>query len=111
MTTDMEIYLDNSATTPVLPEVKEAMSQMFDMEYGNPSSMHLKGVMAEERVLEAAKQIAATLGAKEKEILFTSGGTEGNNLAIIGAARAKARAGKHMAAALSKAMIIRRITL
>ena len=49
----MEIHLDNSATTPVLPEVKEAMSQMFDMEYGNPSSMHLKGVMAEERVLEA----------------------------------------------------------
>lgn len=92
----MEIYLDNSATTPVLPSVKEAMSQMFDLEYGNPSSMHLKGVAAEEKVLEAAKKIAATLGAKEKEILFTSGGTEGNNLAIIGAARAKARAGKHI---------------
>ncbi|MBO4288469.1 MAG: cysteine desulfurase [Lachnospiraceae bacterium] len=92
----MEIYLDNSATTPVLPSVKEAMSQMFDMEYGNPSSMHLKGVAAEEKVLEAAKKIAATLGAKEKEILFTSGGTEGNNLAIIGAARAKMRAGKHI---------------
>lgn len=92
----MEIYLDNSATTSVLPSVKEAMSQMFDMEYGNPSSMHLKGVAAEEKVLEAAKKIAATLGAKEKEILFTSGGTEGNNLAIIGAARAKARAGKHI---------------
>ena len=92
----MEIYLDNSATTPVFPEVKDAMSQMFDMEYGNPSSMHLKGVKAEERVLEAEKRIAATIGAKEKEILFTSGGTEGNNLAIIGAARAKARAGRHI---------------
>ena len=94
--TNKEIYLDNSATTPVLPEVKEAMSRMLDMEYGNPSSMHLKGVLAEEKVLEAAKKIAATLGAKEKEILFTSGGTEGNNLAILGAARAKARAGKHV---------------
>ncbi len=91
-----EIYLDNSATTPVFPEVKAAMARMFDEEYGNPSSMHLKGVEAEECVDRAKKQIAATLSAKEKEILFTSGGTEGNNLAIIGAARAKERQGRHI---------------
>ncbi len=91
-----EIYLDNSATTRVYPEVVTLMSQIMSEDYGNPSSMHNKGVEAERYVINATKQIAKILKASEKEILFTSGGTESDNLALIGGARANQRAGKHI---------------
>ena len=92
----MEIYLDNSATTRVYPEVAEIMKQIMLEDYGNPSSVHNKGFDAENHVKLARIRIAAALKAKEKEILFTSGGTESDNLAIIGGARANQRAGKHI---------------
>jgi cysteine desulfurase len=92
----MEAYLDNSATTYCLPEAAELMYALLTKEYGNPSSLHLKGVEAERFVTEAKKKIAKTLKVQEKEICFTSGGTESNNLAILGAAQANKRAGTHV---------------
>ncbi len=91
-----EIYLDNSATTRPLPEVREAMLRTLDMDYGNPSAMHHKGVEAEHEVRMAREAIAATLRVNEKEIVFTSGGTESNNQAILGTALARGRQGKHI---------------
>ena len=92
----MEIYLDNSATTRVYPEVAALINKIMLEDYGNPSSAHLKGLEAENYVKTAKKQLATALKVKEKEILFTSGGTESDNLAIIGGARANYRAGKHI---------------
>jgi cysteine desulfurase len=92
----MEAYLDNSATTCCLPEAADLMVTLLTREYGNPSSLHLKGVEAEKYITEAKKKIAKTLKAQEKEICFTSGGTESNNLAILGAAEANRRAGMHV---------------
>ncbi len=92
----MEIYLDNSATTRVFPEVAELITKMMCEEYGNPSSMHMKGVEAEKYIRQAKETLAKILKVQEKEIFFTSGGTESDNLAIIGAARANNRQGKHL---------------
>lgn len=92
----MEAYLDNSATTRAFDEVKDLMVKTMQEDYGNPSSMHLKGVDAEKYIKEAKLRIAKTLKVDEKEILFTSGGTECNNLAIIGTSMANKRAGKHI---------------
>ncbi len=92
----MEIYLDNSATTRVYDDVAKLTLQMMTEDYGNPSSMHHKGVVAEQFVKEATEKIAKTLKAKPKEILFTSGGTESDNTAIIGGAMAHHREGKHL---------------
>lgn len=92
----MEAYMDNSATTRVCVRAQKKMIQMMQEEYGNPSSLHTKGVKAEQFVREARKQIADTLKVQEKEIIFTSGGTESNNLAIIGTAFANKRAGTHV---------------
>ena len=92
----MEIYFDNSATTVCTPAVRDAVVHAMMEEYGNPSSQHLKGVGAERIVRQAREKIAATLHASEKEIFFTSGGTESDNWALIGAARANRRAGKHL---------------
>lgn len=92
----MECYLDNSATTRVYPEVAELMCKIMTEDYGNPSSMHNKGVEAERYVLTAYKQVAKALKVQEKEIIFTSGGTESDNLALIGCARANKRAGMHI---------------
>lgn len=92
----MEAYLDNAATTRVLPEVRQCMVKVLEEDYGNPSSMHLKGVEAERYVKEAAKTLSGILKVDSKEILFTSGGTEANNLAIIGAAMANRRSGNHI---------------
>lgn len=92
----MEAYLDNSATTKVFDEVKDIMVETMLKDYGNPSSMHLRGVEAEKYVKEARENIAKTLKADEKEIVFTSGGTESNNMAIIGTALANRRAGNHI---------------
>lgn len=87
------IYLDNSATTRCSDRATEVMVQLLQKEYGNPSSLHLFGAQAEDYIKEAKKKIAKTLKADEKEIIFTSGGTESNNLAIFGAVEANKRAG------------------
>lgn len=79
------IYLDNAATTRVHPEVVAAIVNMFEHEYGNPSSLHSKGLEAEAAVRRAREEIARALGAAPDEIVFTSGGTEANNLALFGA--------------------------
>lgn len=92
----MEAYLDNSATTRVFPEVAELMTKLMLEDYGNPSSMHFMGVRAEQYVRRAKEQIAKVLKVNEKEIIFTSGGTEADNLALIGAAMANRRSGMHL---------------
>ncbi len=92
----MEIYFDNSATTRCLKSVCEVMEHAFFQEYGNPSSLHHKGLAAERCVQEAAERMAKTLKVSPKELIFTSGGTEADNLAILGAAWANQRAGKHL---------------
>ncbi len=92
----MEVYFDNSATTKVYPEVKDIMFKVMDEDYGNPSSLHMKGVKAEHYIKDSADVIAKTLKCTPDEIIFTSGGTESNNLAIIGTALAKKRKGKHL---------------
>lgn len=81
------IYLDNAATTPALPAVADAVNQMLLHNYGNPSSLHNKGLAAEQQMRKTRRLLAAMLGVAEKEIYFTSGGTEANNLAIQGVAR------------------------
>ena len=92
----MEVYLDNSATTRTFPEVAELMSKIMCEDYGNPSSMHNKGVHAERYVRYGRETLAKILKVNEKEIYFTSGGTESDNLALIGCAMANYRAGKHL---------------
>lgn len=92
----MEIYLDNSATTRCYPEVGELVYKVMCKDYGNPSSMHRKGVEAEHYVKEAKETLAKLLKVNAKEIFFTSGGTESDNLALIGAARANRRSGNHL---------------
>ncbi len=92
----MEAYLDNSATTRVFPKVAELMTRLMLEDYGNPSSMHFKGVRAEQYVKHAKEQIAKVLKVNEKELIFTSGGTEADNLALTGAALANRRSGMHL---------------
>ena len=92
----MEAYFDNSATTKVLDCVKDAVVDAMCVNYGNAAAKHRKGVEAENLIREAKKAIADTLKVQEKEILFTSGGTESNNTARIGTALANRRAGKHL---------------
>ena len=92
----MEAYLDNSATTRCYEEVKDIVVRTMMEDYGNPSSMHMKGVEGERYLKEAAGRIAKTLKAEEKEIYFTSGGTESDNWALIGSALANQRQGKHI---------------
>ena len=84
------IYLDNAATTPVRPEVLEAMLPYLKEEYGNPSGLYLTAVKAKEAVEKARKTIADTLGCEEEEIYFTSGGTESDNWAIKSAVQTAA---------------------
>ena len=92
----MEVYFDNSATTRCYDSVKDIVVKMMTEDFGNPSAMHLKGVEAEKYVKEATKTIAGILKVQEKEILFTSGGTESDNLALIGGALANKRNGNHI---------------
>lgn len=92
----MEAYLDNSATTRCYEAVKDIVVKTMMEDYGNPSAMHLKGVQAEDYVKEAARKIAKTLKVQEKDIYFTSGGTESDNWALIGTAMANQRKGKHI---------------
>lgn len=92
----MEAYFDNAATTRVAPEVQDIVKKVMDLDYGNPSSRHRKGAEAEKYIKEAQDIIAGTLKAEPKEIIFTSGGTESNNMALIGAAFANRRRGNHI---------------
>ena len=92
----MEAYFDNSATTIVTDSVKDIVLKTMTEDFGNPSSMHLKGVEAEKYVREAAQTLAKILKVNEKEIIFTSGGTESNNLALFGGADANKRSGNHI---------------
>lgn len=92
----MEVYLDNSATTRVFPEAAELMTKIMCEEYGNPSSLHMKGVQAEQHLRRAKEIFAGILKVKEKEIFFTSGGTESDNMALTGCAIANNRRGKHL---------------
>lgn len=91
-----EIYLDNSATTRCFPEVVRLMDKILLEEYGNPSSMHHKGVEAERHLQEAKKIYAHILKVGERTLYFTSCGTESDNIAIIGGAMANQRDGKHL---------------
>ena len=91
-----EVYFDNSATTRVFDCVRDVMVQAMMADYGNTSSKHMKGVEAENYIKMAREEIAKSLKVKEKEIIFTSGGTESNNMALIGTAFANRRAGNHL---------------
>ena len=92
----MEAYFDNSATTRVLDSVKDIVVKTMTEDYGNPAAKHRKGMEAEQYIRDARKIIADTMKVQEKEILFTSGGSESNNMALFGAAWANQRAGKHI---------------
>ena len=92
----MEVYLDNSATTKAYDCVGDLVRKVMCEDYGNPSSMHTKGVQAEHYIKETKEILAKLLKVKDKEIVFTSGGTESDNLALIGAARANKRRGNHL---------------
>lgn len=92
----MQVYLDNAASTRVSKPVIELMNKAMDEDYANPSAKHLKGMEAEKYLKEAAAKIAKTMKVSEKELVFTSGGTESNNMALIGAAMARQRYGKHI---------------
>ncbi|MCR4715770.1 MAG: cysteine desulfurase [Lachnospiraceae bacterium] len=92
----MEVYLDNAATTKAFDEVTELMVKVLKEDFGNPSSLHKKGLDAEHYIRDAKDNIAKCLKCEPKEIYFTSGATESNNMAIVGAAKAKARLGKHI---------------
>lgn len=90
------LYFDYCATTPVHADVRKAMAAALEDTYGNPSSMHLIGQKARQLVGDARSQVAAGIGAKAEEIVFTSGATEANNLALVGAMRALAPAKRHL---------------
>lgn len=92
----MEVYLDHAATTWVYDDVCRLMCTVMAKDYGNPSSLHMKGVEAEKYMKEAKAVFAGLLKTEPKEIYFTSGGTESNNTALIGGAMANARSGKHI---------------
>ena len=92
----MEVYLDNSATTMCYPEVGELVYHIMCRDYGNPSAMYRKGMEAERYIKEAKETISKLLKVNAKEIIFTSGGTESDNQALIGCARANRRNGNHL---------------
>ena len=92
----MEVYLDNSATTKCFEEVAKLMTNILCEDYGNPSSMHRKGFVAERYIKEAKDIFARILKVNAKELYFTSGGTESDNLALIGTALANKRSGNHI---------------
>lgn len=89
-------YLDNSATTPVCPQAAEKAMEMMTGCYGNPSSLHSLGAAAERELNAARQKVALLVGCRPEELIFTSGGTEANNLAVFGGTAAKRRAGRHI---------------
>ena len=92
----MECYLDNSATTAVTPPVAACALHMMTEEFGNPSSLHRRGFLAERAMTEARGQVAEVLHCRADEVIFTSGGTESNNIALLGAAHAMKRRGNRI---------------
>lgn len=92
----MEIYLDNAATTKVMDEAINKMDYIYRTNYGNPSSLHTKGIQAEKEIINSKNILAKILKVDKNSIFFTSGGTESNNLAIIGSVIANKRKGKHI---------------
>src|SRR3954451_8029598 len=96
------IYLDYNATTPLCSAALEAMRPFLERHYGNPSSVHAAGREARAGVDDARDRLASLLGVKPHELIFTSGGTESNNLAILGLARAHASRGRHLITASSE---------
>ena len=92
----MMVYLDNSATTAVCPAAAEKAVYMMTSCFGNPSSLHTLGFHAEQEMTTARRIAADWLGVKPAELVFTSGGTESNNLALFGATEAKKRQGRHV---------------
>jgi len=94
--TERRVYLDYAATTPVLPEVLEAMLPYLREAYGNPQSLHSWGDEAREAIEKAREQVASLIAGNPEEIIFTSSGSEANNLAIKGLAQAQAGNGKHI---------------
>ncbi len=92
----MEVYLDNAATTKVMDKAVEKTALVFGLNYGNSASMHKKGMEAEKEVIHSKKILAGILKIEPNELYFTSGGTESNNMAILGAARIYHRRGKHI---------------
>lgn len=91
----MDIYLDGAATTPLLPEVRRVLTDAFDL-FGNPSSLHRKGVQSEEAIAKARKQVLRSIGSPSGRLVFTGCGTEANNLAIFGATKQFAARGRHL---------------
>jgi len=91
-----EIYFDNAATTKVCGQACDVMMQIMSEDYGNPSSLHMKGITAENYIKEAREIFANLLKVRATELVFTSGGTESNNMALIGGAMANSRRGKHI---------------
>ncbi len=89
-------YLDNSATTAVCPQAAEKAMEMMTACFGNPSSLHSLGAAAERELSDARRKVARLAGCRPDELVFTSGGTEANNLALFGAAEAKKRTGRHI---------------
>jgi cysteine desulfurase len=90
------IYFDNSATTKISDGALAKMTQVMREHFGNPSSLHTLGFEAEQKLLDARKTVAGMLKAKSEEIIFTSGGTEANNMALFGCAHAQKRRGQHI---------------
>ena len=90
------IYLDYNATTPIDPEVADAMRPFLEKQFGNPSSMHRLGIEAKKAVETARRQVANLIRAESYEVIFTSGGTESNNMALLGVARVLREKGKHL---------------
>lgn len=96
MNVKQDIYFDNAATTRVMPQVAELTRKIMEEDYGNPSSRHIRGLEAENYVKHAQEQIAKTLKVKPAEICFTSGGTESDNMALIGTALRRKKRGRHI---------------
>src|SRR5437763_8050128 len=96
------IYLDYNATTPLCDEARQAMEPFLTRHYGNPSSVHAAGREARAAVDDARDRLADLLGAKPHELVFTSTGTESNNLAVLGLARAHASRGRHLICAATE---------
>lgn len=90
------VYLDNSATTQVCRSAADKVLELMVEKYGNPSSLHTMGYEAEQEIVAAREAVANMLGVKPREVTFTSGGTEANNLALLGAARARKRMGNRI---------------
>jgi cysteine desulfurase len=92
----MEVYLDNSATTKPAPEVVQAIRETWEEYFGNPSALHRKGLEAEKMLKKSRCQLAEAIGAADNEVIFTSGGTESNNLAIFGVLKKLRQRGNHL---------------